>query len=99
MVTESVLNRQWRQIDYFAIMSEESYLGRWLRKQLSLRFTQADTVRPYGPIKLTTIIQNSGITSYARLSDNLKALINVLDDMRDIVESYQIEKIYHPDKP
>ena len=34
LITESVMSKKWRQVNYTAIMSESSYLGRWLRKQL-----------------------------------------------------------------
>ena len=47
LITESVMTKKWRQINYSSIMSEDSYLGRWLRKQLGLKFIQADTTKTY----------------------------------------------------
>ncbi len=93
LITESVMTKKWRQINYSSIMSEDSYLGRWLRKQLGLKFIQADTTKTYS-IKLSTIIQNSGIVPYARKSDNLKSLVKILDTMDDIVRKYKVEPVH-----
>ncbi len=97
LITESVLSKKWRQVNYTAIMSENSYLGRWLRKQLGLKFIQADTTKTY-TIKLSTIIQNSGIVPYSKKSQNLFALEKVLKDMDDIIRKYDIERIYGTDR-
>lgn len=93
LISSSVLARKWRQIDFDGIVQSRVYLARWLRKTLSLRYTQADTANAYN-IKLSTIIQNSGITLYDRLSDNLKQVKDALDGLSDIVARYVIKPTY-----
>ena len=58
-------------------MGADLYLVRWLRKILGLRFTYAAPNKTYN-IKLSTIIENSGVTLRDRLSDNLKAIEQAL---------------------
>ena len=79
-------------------MSADKYLVRWLRKMLSLRFVQAAPNKSFN-IKLSTIIENSGVSLYARLSDNLKQVEQALNAMKDMVARYTIEKSYcvHPE--
>jgi len=79
-------------------MSADKYLVRWLRKMLSLRFVQAAPNKSFN-IKLSTIIENSGVSLYARLSDNLKQVEQALDAMNDMVARYTFEKSYavHPE--
>jgi hypothetical protein len=79
-------------------MSADKYLVRWLRKMLSLRFVQAAPNKSFN-IKLSTIIENSGVSLYARLSDNLKQVEQALVAMDDMVARYCIEKSYtvHPE--
>lgn len=64
---------------------------RWLRKILGLRFTYAAPNKTFN-IKLSTIIENSGISLYGRMSDNLKAVEQALAAMRDIVDRFAIER-------
>jgi hypothetical protein len=72
-------------------MGADLYLVRWLTKMLSLRFVYAAPSKTYN-IKLSTIIENSGVTLYDRLSDNLKLVERALSEMTDIVARYTVEK-------
>ena len=72
-------------------MGADLYLVRWLRKILGLRFTYAAPNKTYN-IKLSTIIENSGVTLRDRLSDNLKAVEQALGVMPDAVDRYSVEK-------
>ncbi|MGL5734588.1 MAG: hypothetical protein ACRCYS_06950 [Beijerinckiaceae bacterium] len=67
------------------------YLVRWLHKILSIRFTQAGPNKSYN-IKLSTLIENSGIGLYARMSDNLKYVEQALNAMTDVIARYTIER-------
>lgn len=58
---------------------------------MGLRFSQAAPSKSYN-IKLSTIIENSGITLYDRMSDNLKYVTSALDAMPDIVARYTVSK-------
>lgn len=91
LISQAILSRSWRQINYERIMDADIYLVRWLTKILSLRFTYASPSKSYN-IKLSTIIENSGITLYDRMSDNLKLVERALRAMHDIVARFTIEK-------
>ncbi len=95
LISAYVMARKWRQIDFDSIVQSRVYLVRWLRKMLALRYTQADTANTFN-IKLSTIIENSGITLYGRLSDNLKQAKEALDGMRDVVARYAVKPSYTP---
>jgi hypothetical protein len=91
LISQAILSRSWRQINYERVMGADLYLVRWLTKMLSLRFVYAAPSKTYN-IKLSTIIENSGVTLYDRLSDNLKLVERALSEMTDIVARYTIEK-------
>lgn len=91
LISQAILARSWRQINYERIMDADIYLVRWLTKMLGLRFTYAAPSKSFN-IKLSTIIENSGITLYARMSDNLKIVERALASMSEIVARYTIEK-------
>jgi hypothetical protein len=91
LISQAILSRNWRQINYDRILGADLYLVRWLRKILGLRFTYAAPNKTFN-IKLSTIIENSGISLYARMSDNLKAVEQALTAMRDTVDRYAIER-------
>ena len=91
LISQAILARTWRQINYERIMDADTYLVRWLTKRLGLRFTYAAPSKSYN-IKLSAIIEGSGITLYDRMSDNLKLVKRALDSMRDIIDRYAIDK-------
>jgi len=91
LISQAILARSWRQINYERIMDADIYLVRWLTKMLGLRFTYAAPSKSFN-IKLSTIIENSGITLYDRMSDNLKVVERALASMSEIVARYTIEK-------
>lgn len=95
LISSAVMARQWRQIDYAGIVQSRLYLVRWLRKMLALRYTQADAANTFN-INLSTVIQNSGISLYDRLSDNLKQVRTALDEMSDVVARYVVKPVYGP---
>lgn len=95
LISSAVLARKWRQIDYHNIVQSRVYLVRWLRKMLALRYTHADTANAFN-INLSTLIKNSGISLYDRLSDNLKQVKSALDEMSDVVASYVVKPVYGP---
>ena len=91
LISQAILSRSWRQINYERILGADLYLVRWLRKILGLRFTYAAPNKTFN-IKLSTVIENSGISLYGRMSDNLKAVEQALAAMRDIVDRFAIER-------
>jgi hypothetical protein len=91
LISQAILSRGWRQINYDRIIGADIYLVRWLRKLLSLRFVYAAPNKTFN-IKLSTVIENSGVTLCQRLSDNLKQLEHALKAMPDVVARYHVEK-------
>jgi hypothetical protein len=74
-------------------MGADQYLARWLGKILGLRFTYAAPNKTFN-LKLSTIIESSGVSLYERMSDNLKAVSTALKSMPDVVNRFTVEKSY-----
>lgn len=91
LISQAILARSWRQINYDRIMGADQYLVRRLNKMLGLRFVYAAPNKTFN-INLSTIIESSGVTLRDRLSDNLKAVEHALATMTDVVDRYTIEK-------
>jgi len=89
LVAKAILAKSWRQIAYNDVMQDESYLGRWFRKTLGLRFSYAELGRNFN-IKLSTVINHSGISPYKEVRDNLKYVKRTLDEL-DIVGHIRVE--------
>ncbi|MCF6200263.1 MAG: hypothetical protein L3J67_12915 [Hyphomicrobiaceae bacterium] len=97
LISKSILAKKWRQINYESVIEERNYLSRRLRKMLGLKFTYASPSRSFN-INLSTLIENSGISLYERMSDNLKYVDRVLASMTDLIARFAIEKKFtvHP---
>ena len=97
LISKSILAKKWRQINYESVIEERNYLSRRLRKMLGLKFTYASPNKSFN-INLSTLIENSGISLYERMSDNLKYASSVLAGMTDIIARHNIEKKFavHP---
>ena len=97
LISKSILAKKWRQINYESVIEERNYLSRRLRKMLGLKFTYASPNKSFN-INLSTLIENSGISLYERMSDNLKYASSVLTGMTDIIARYTTEKKFavHP---
>jgi len=95
LISQAILSRSWRQINYERIMDTDIYLVRRLTKVLGLRFTYAAPAKTFN-IKLSTIIESSGVTLYDRMSDNLKLVERALRAMPAIVERYTVDKELGP---
>jgi hypothetical protein len=93
LISQAILSRSWRQINYERIMGADQYLARWLGKILGLRFTYAAPNKTFN-LKLSTIIESSGVSLYERMSDNLKAVSTALKSMPDVVNRFTVEKSY-----
>ena len=90
LIRRDILARRWRQIPYDEILQEESYLARWFRKRLGARFTYANAGTNYN-IKLSTVINMSGISPYEHLKDNLAYVKRILLSM-DIIQTVGVDK-------
>jgi hypothetical protein len=95
LISQAILARSWRQINYERIMDADIYQVRRLSKVLGLRFTYAAPAKTFN-IKLSTIIESSGITHYDRMSDNLKIVERALQAMTEIVARYTVDREFGP---
>lgn len=93
LVTKSIKDRMFRQLNYEKVMSYKNVIARQLHKRMSHHYTQASITQPYS-IKLTTIIRDFGLTLYDRLSHNLRDVETALDEMKNenVILSYKVEK-------
>jgi hypothetical protein len=73
LVSKSVNDLTYRQFNYGVLMSLTSQLARWLHKRLSHNYTNASFLDPY-EILFSSIQRDSGLLTYTRTNDNLKAL-------------------------
>lgn len=113
LVTASIKNKSFRQIDYETTMKYKSYIARQIHKRLSHHYTQASIMEKYR-ILLSTIIRDFGLTVYEQLRDNLREVKKALDEMLvktieveengrkikkevGIISSYTIEKRFDPE--
>ena len=72
-------------------MSHSTQLARWLHKQLVLKFTFADHLKPF-EMRYSTIKRDSGLLAgYSRERDAIEALGAAFDELkqRDILSSYE----------
>ena len=99
LVTNSIKNKTFRQFNYEKCMSYKRSLARWLHKRISHAYVQADAWNNYG-IKLSTIIQDSGIEPYDRIQDNIRRVKEALEEMveQEILAKYEIEHIFSPER-
>lgn len=93
LVTKSIKEGTFRLLDYEKSMSYNRVLARWLHKRMSHNFIQASHTEHY-TITLATIIRDSGIKEYPKISDNIIQIKEALDDMveKETIMSYTIEK-------
>jgi hypothetical protein len=95
LVTRSIKNGTFRQLNYKECMSYKKNLSRWLHKRMSHLFTQASWKNTYS-ILLTTIIRDSGIKRYKNLKDNLNQVRKVCSEMvqKNVLSDFKEERRY-----
>lgn len=95
LVTNSINNVTFRQLNYEKCMSYKSVIARQLHKRMSHLFIQSSATTTFG-ILLSTIIRDFGITPYAQLRDNLYQVEEALEEMKekDVINSFTIDKIF-----
>lgn len=94
LITRGVVRQMWRQVDYDKLLADPSYLSRWFRKRFALRFAHAEkgSVQWRYHLNLSTIIAESGISHYAKLSQAHAYVCKVLDGLDDILDGYTATK-------
>lgn len=99
-VTGSIDKVTYRQFNYDLMMQHNSQLARWLHKQLVLKYTFAENMKPF-ETRYTTIKRDSGLLDgYSRQRDAIDALETALNDLRerDILSSCSRRDITGPRK-
>lgn len=92
LITKSIINGTNRLLDYNLLMELNSGLTRWLQKQMSHNFTQANYTNNYN-ILLSTVIRDSKTLNSKKLSDNAREMKSALEELKQKqwISSYQIE--------
>jgi hypothetical protein len=80
LVTKAIDEGTYRPVNYERLMNYKIVLSRWLTKRISHYFTQANIDNPY-KIKLSTIIRDSGMKRYQKISHNITQVIKSLNEM------------------
>lgn len=93
LVTNSIKNKNFRQINYETVMGYRNVVARQLHKRMSHHYTQASLIDPYH-ILLTTMIRDFGLTAYEEFRWNLNYSKEGLDEMKEkeVVLEYKMEK-------
>lgn len=93
LVTRGIREKRFRQFNYETSMSYKSIIARQLHKRMSHHFTQASITNSYS-IMLTTIIRDFGLTTYEKLSHNLRDVLAAIEEMKEkeVILSYKIDK-------
>jgi len=95
MVTSSINKKEFRLYNYSKGISFKYILSRWLFKRISYNFRQASGENPY-TIKVSTIIRDSGMRVYEKISNNIRQVEKAFTELEDnrVIKSYSGETIY-----
>ncbi len=94
-VTDSINQVTYRQFNYHLMMGHSSQLGRWLHKQLVLKYTFADYSKPF-EVRYSTVKRDSGLLSaYSRERAAIDALEKVFKDLetQKVISSHERKDI------
>ena len=93
LVTQSIKQQTFRQLNYDKAMSYKSVIARQLHKRMAHHYPQASFNNPYHFL-LSTIIRDFGLTEYAQLRDNLRDVQAALEEMKqmEVIMSYKVQK-------
>lgn len=99
LVTKSIKNRNFRQINYKTSMQYQKVIARQLHKRMSHHYTQASYTEPYS-LFLSTIIRDFGLTRYSQLRDNLRDVEAALEEMYKggVIMAYKSDKRFDAQK-
>ncbi len=94
LVTKSIREKTFRQLNYKECMSYNRVLARWFHKRINHVYIQAGYNTPY-TIRLSTIIRDSGVKKEERLRNNLTRVREALDEMKEkgVIHNYIEERI------
>ncbi len=83
LVTGSIDKVTYRQFNYHLMMSHSTQLARWLHKQLVLKFTFAEMMRPF-EMRYRTIKRDSGLLDeYTRERDSIEKVERAFVELKE----------------
>lgn len=93
LVKKSIMSLTFRRYNYELCMKYKNVIARYLHKRLSHNYIQASMLRPY-EILMSTIIDGSGMTAYAKKGDNHKYISKALEELKEnsVLTDWQVEK-------
>lgn len=98
LVTGSIDQVTYRQFNYHLMMSHSTQLARWLHKQLVLKFTFAELMKPFD-MHYSTIRRDSGLLDeYKRERDGMDKLEEAFAELkqREVIRKYEREDLKGP---
>lgn len=81
LVKKSIFELTFRRYNYEICMKYSNFIARYLHKKMSHNYLQASMMNPY-QIKLSTIIEGSGMKPYSKNSENNKYISKALEEMK-----------------
>lgn len=81
LISKGVNELDYRQFNYALHMRLSTSLARWLHKRLIHRYRQASLTMPY-KFLFSTIARDSGLLNNQRMSANVKALDEALEELK-----------------
>lgn len=82
LISKSVNEQGYRQLNYRTLMGLRGQLSRWLHKRLCQRFIQAGLGKSYH-FKLSAIQRDSGLLRGNRAAKNITAVERALEELKD----------------
>ena len=98
LVTGSIDQVTYRQFNYHLMMSHSTQLARWLHKQLVLKFTFAEVMKPFD-MRYSTIRRDSGLLDeYKRERDGMDKLEEAFAELKErkVIQHYKRDDVTGP---
>jgi hypothetical protein len=80
LVSKAINTGNYRLFNYDKLMKMKMQVSRWLYKRISHIFIQATINNPY-PIKLSTIVRDSGMKEYKTISERARQVEKCFDEL------------------
>jgi hypothetical protein len=98
LVTQSIVQLRFRQLNYAKSMNLRFVIARRLFKRMSHHYVQASFYERY-TIGLRVMIRDFGLTEYADIRNNLREARKALDELKAqrVIEEYAIERVMDRD--
>ena len=92
LVTFSINQLAYRQLDYVKFMGFKRQLSRWVHKRLSHNYVQASLTEPYR-IKMSTIVRDSALVNAKETRHKMRYIDESLSELedRDVLLNYEKE--------